>query len=219
MNRLLLIPMFILFVGTGCKKSQPQPPISTPQPPPPPTVINTPPSVSAGANIGLFLPLDSVILSGSATDSENNIDSSVWSQVSGPTQAIIHTPASFKTKISNLVEGEYNFQLAAVDTGNLSGNARVRVLVKDSTVTGTNILILEVVEVTCWGPECTILVDTSYTYIYRNAPIRAFIKPVDLSAWVEIPQQKYRFSSSGEDFWFEWYGLDDRKKYEVLIMY
>src|SRR5829696_3203307 len=35
---------------------------------------------------------------------------------------------------------------------------------------GNNTMIFKVLDVTCWGPECTVLVDTSNTNIYRNVP-------------------------------------------------
>jgi hypothetical protein len=215
-----VIGCLILIINTGCTKDPETRITTTPPPPPsPPPVLNTPPQVSAGANIGVFLPVDSAFLFGYATDAENNIDSYRWSQLSGPSQAIIQTPDSPKTKISKLTKGEYNFELTVIDKGNLSGKATVKVLVNDSSSAGTNMLILKVLEVTCWGPECTVVVDISNTNIYQNLPVKVSLRSVGSPVWVEIPQQNYRFSPNGDFFWFEWYGLDDRKKWEVMIVY
>ena len=224
MKKLFVLLLFNLFIVAGCEKppvTRPVPtttePVSptTPLPPLPPP--NTTPQVSAGDNMVVFLPVDSAFISGSVTDAENNIDRYRWSQLIGPNQAIIQTPDSLKTKISKLIKGEYSFKLTVTDNGNLNGEATANVLVIDPA--GTNTMILEVLDVTCWGPECTIAVDTSNTHIYRNLPIKVFLKSKDSSDWVVIPQQNYFFSSNGKYFWIEWYGLDDRKKWEVMVVY
>jgi hypothetical protein len=206
----------ILIVNSGCIKEKPTTRVITP---PPPTVVNTPPTVYAGVNIGVYLPVDSAFLSGSATDAENNIDSYKWRQLSGPGQAIIYTPDSLKTKISKLIKGEYSFELTVIDKGNLSEKASVKVFVYGSSRPAKDSAILKVLDVICWGPECTVLVDTSNTIIYRDVPIRVFLKSMDSAMWVEIPQQNYFFSSNREHFWIEWYGLDDTKEWEVKVVY
>ncbi len=204
-----LIPLIILLVSMGCEKQSP----GLPQTPP---VVNEPPIVDAGASIRVFLPVDSAFLYGSATDTENNIDSRKWRQLSGPRQAIIQTPDLFKTKISQLIKGEYSFELTVIDKGGLMGKDTANIVV-DSL--GTNIMIFKNLEAICWGPECTVVVDTSNTNIYRNLPIKVSLKLMDSAVWVEIPQKNYFFSSNGKYFWIEWYGLDDSKKWEVMIVY
>jgi len=205
-----LIPVIILLVSFGCEKESP----GSLQTPP---IVNEPPMVVAGASFRVFLPVDSAFLYGSATDTENNIDSCKWKQLSGPGQAIIQTPDLFKTKISKLIKGEYSFELTAIDTGGLIAKDTANIVVIDPVANNT--MIIKVLDVTCWGPECTVLVDTSNTNIYRKVPITVFLKSIDSSVWVEIPKQNYFFSSNGEYFWIEWYGLDDSKKWEVKIEY
>ena len=206
-----LIPVIILFVIMGCEKELPR---SAPSPAP---GVNTPPVVITGADISVLLPIDTAFLYGSATDTENNIDSCRWSQLSGPGQAIIQTPESFKTKISNLIKGKYSFELTVTDKGGLRGKDTTHIDVIDTSV--TNNIILDVLEVICWGPECTIVVDTSNTHIYQNLLIKVFLKSMDSSLWVEIPQENYFFSPNGSSFYIEWYGLDDSKKWQVMIVY
>ena len=195
-----LITVIILLLSWGCNKEG-----------------NTPPRVEAGPNIHVFLPLDSAFLNGSTSDAENNIESCRWSQFSGPGLAIIPTPDSFKTKISNLLKGKYSFELRVTDKGGLVGKDTVHIDVIDTS--GTNILLFEALDLICWGPECSIVVDTSNTHIYQNLPIKVFLKSMDTSVWVEIPQENYFFSPNGSSFYIEWYGLDDSKKWQVMIVY
>lgn len=78
-----------------------------------------------------------------------------------------------------------------IDKGGLIAKDTANIVVIDPVANNT--MIMKVLDVTCWGPECTVLVDTSNTNIYRNVPITVFLKSIDSSVWVEIPQQNYFF--------------------------
>lgn len=74
-----------------------------------------PPVVNAGADITITLPANTTTLTGTASDPDGTITSTVWSQVSGPNTATIATPNALSTGISNLVAGTYTFALKATD--------------------------------------------------------------------------------------------------------
>jgi hypothetical protein len=80
-----------------------------------------PPVVTAGLSQTITLPLDSVTLSGYATDSSSTIVAYLWSEVAGPSAALIENDGSKTTVVTGLVPGTYIFQLEATDTFGLTG--------------------------------------------------------------------------------------------------
>lgn len=75
---------------------------------------NVLPVSNAGADKNITLPLNSVKLIGSATDSDGSIVSYKWTQYGGPT-AFILDPESPATTISGLAAGTYSFRLTVQD--------------------------------------------------------------------------------------------------------
>jgi hypothetical protein len=94
---------FCLSVLSGCKKDN--------------TINhNYHPVVDAGASQTITLPVDSVRVTGSATDSGSRIVSYLWSKVSGPNVPVIGSEGSKSTIVHGLIQGSYIFQLMAVDS-------------------------------------------------------------------------------------------------------
>ncbi|WP_163865987.1 PKD domain-containing protein [Myxococcus eversor] len=77
--------------------------------------VNTPPTVSAGANQTVTLPTTTATLSGTASDADGSIVSRQWAQTQGPNTATLVTPTSLNTSVSGLVAGTYIFELTATD--------------------------------------------------------------------------------------------------------
>jgi hypothetical protein len=90
---------------------------------------NVPPVANAGNNQTITLPVSSVTLMGTGTDSDGSISSYAWSQVSGPSTATINNPATATTLINNLVNGVYTFQLKVTDNVGATATANVSVTV------------------------------------------------------------------------------------------
>lgn len=80
------------------------------------TTMPPAPSVNAGPDQTVTLPVDAVTLTGSAHDSVSRITGYFWSEVSGPNTALIETDGAPKTVVTGLVPGSYVFQLMAVDS-------------------------------------------------------------------------------------------------------
>ena len=80
-----------------------------------PPAVNLPPVAIAGNDVIINLPATSVTLNGSGTDADGTISTYSWTQVSGPSQFNIVTPAAAQTIINNLVQGVYQFQLSVTD--------------------------------------------------------------------------------------------------------
>jgi len=91
---------------------------------------NTPPSVSAGGNQIIQLPVNSASLGGSGTGNNGaTISGYAWTQSSGPNTAGISTPGNAATTVTGLIQGAYTFTLTVTDNNGLSSSASVTVTV------------------------------------------------------------------------------------------
>ena len=97
-------------------------------------VVPGPPSANAGADQTITLPTSSISLTGSGTETNGNIVSYSWSQVSGPTTATIGTAAQASTTVSNLSQGVYSFQLTVKDNSGVTANDVMKVTVNPAAV-------------------------------------------------------------------------------------
>jgi dipeptidyl aminopeptidase/acylaminoacyl peptidase len=79
---------------------------------------NDPPVTNAGKDTSITLPVNNVMLDGSAsTDPDNNIVSYAWTKISGPSSFNIVNVNAVQTQVSNLVKGVYQFELKVTDAG------------------------------------------------------------------------------------------------------
>ena len=82
--------------------------------------INKPPIADAGSDQKLYLPIDSIILDGSASsDPDGTIIKWSWKKISGPDFINIISPTEPKTFVNNLKIGNYKFELKVTDNGGL----------------------------------------------------------------------------------------------------
>jgi hypothetical protein len=91
---------------------------------------NHPPITNAGTDQTISLPANTINLDGSAsTDPENNITSFLWTKISGPTTYNIVNANTVQTQVTNLVEGNYQFELKVTDAGGLFSKDTMQVTV------------------------------------------------------------------------------------------
>jgi lysophospholipase L1-like esterase len=88
---------------------------------------NIPPTANAGADKTITLPVNTVTVTGSGSDPDGTVASSLWSKISGPAQFTIVSPTQVQTVINNLVQGVYQFELKVVD--NLGATGRDTMIV------------------------------------------------------------------------------------------
>jgi len=119
-SALLLFCFAILSLVTGCKKDD---------------IIEQTPVVNAGADQTIKLPVDSAILSGSATVANGKIAAYLWSEISGPNTPLIKTAGAASTTVKHLKAGTYVFQLMALDSSGETGVDMVTVTVNPSAFT------------------------------------------------------------------------------------
>lgn len=97
---------------TTVVSSVPEPTILFNNPEEPP---NQSPTVNAGEDATLTLPISSLVLNGAANDIDGIISIKKWSKVSGPNDPTFSTPNALSTQVTGLIEGEYVFRLAVID--------------------------------------------------------------------------------------------------------
>jgi hypothetical protein len=97
---------------------------------------NLPPLVSAGPDRTLTLPVSSLALTGTASDSDGVIVSTIWTQVSGPNTAFIIFGTTLTPTVSGLVAGTYVFRLEATDDKGASSDDTMTVVVSPAAGTG-----------------------------------------------------------------------------------
>ena len=93
--------------------------------------VNQAPVVQLTNDISLVLPTNSTTLDASKSyDFDGTVASYSWTQVSGPSTATIASATSATTKVSNMVEGTYVFQVKITDDKGASSTGQLKVLVQ-----------------------------------------------------------------------------------------
>jgi hypothetical protein len=93
---------------------------------------NVPPVVNAGPDKTVTQPADSTSVTGTATDSDGTIISTLWTKVSGGT---ITSPASLSTTITGLSTiGTYTYRLTATDNSGATASDEMTVTVSAAPV-------------------------------------------------------------------------------------
>lgn len=95
--------------------------------------INQAPTVSAGSNKSITLPLNTITLTGTASDPDGTIASYQWAKISGPNIALSNATTASVT-VNSMVEGTYVFRLTVTDNGGLTAFANVTVNVLPQAV-------------------------------------------------------------------------------------
>ncbi len=95
---------------------------------------NHPPLADAGRDTAITVPLNSVVIDGSAShDPDNNILSYAWTKISGPSIVTILNPIGIQTQVEGLLQGVYQFELIVTDAGGLFSKDTVTITVKAIT--------------------------------------------------------------------------------------
>jgi len=98
----------------------------------------TPPTVNAGSQQTITLPVNSVTLAGTATGNGGaTIVSTTWSQMAGPSTAAFSATNTLTPTVSGLVQGTYIFTLVATDNNGQSASNYVTVVVNPVPVVVT----------------------------------------------------------------------------------
>lgn len=116
--------------------------ISEPNPDP----TDAPPLANAGPDQTLTLPNNSTTLNGLASkDPEGTRLTYQWVKLSGPSKGGVVSPTNATTKIRNLVQGTYVFQLTVKDAGGASATDTVSVVVRSGTASNSVVAANDIV--------------------------------------------------------------------------
>jgi hypothetical protein len=91
------------------------------------------PVVNAGTDVSITLPINSVTLNGTATDSDGTITSYLWAKSAGPTTVTLTNKNTPTLIASNLVAGTYQFRLTVTDNIGAQTLDYVTVIVASAT--------------------------------------------------------------------------------------
>lgn len=125
-----------------------------------PSSSNIPPLVEAGVDVVEFLPTNTAICNGSATDPDGSVTAYAWSQVNGPSTATLENKTTKSLKASNLKAGTYTFRLKATDDKGAYGNDDVKVIIHSTTSSAPTVSA---------GSDKSITLPTNSLYIQGSA--------------------------------------------------
>ena len=143
---------------------------------------NKPPIAAAGPDKIISLPLDSVVLDGSASsDPDGSIDMWLWKKISGPASSSIIKPSESRTVVRNLAVGTYQFELKVSDNGGSFAMDTIQIAVNDPGQTGQSPVANAGADQTITWPGNTVNLDgssstdpdnniTSYTWSKISGP-------------------------------------------------
>ncbi len=119
---------------------------------------NYPPIVNAGIDVVEYLPTNSAVCNGSASDPDGTVTAYAWSQVSGPSAATLANKTTKSLTASSLLAGTYTFRLKATDDKGAYANDDVKVVISTSSAPTVSA-----------GSDKTITLPTNYVYIQGSA--------------------------------------------------
>ncbi|MEO8110612.1 MAG: Ig-like domain-containing protein [Ginsengibacter sp.] len=90
---------------------------------------NIPPVANAGADQAITLPINTVTLTGTGTDTDGSITKYSWTKISGPSSGVITNSNNGTTTVTGLVQGSYNFELKVTDNSGATALDTMKVTV------------------------------------------------------------------------------------------
>ncbi|WP_336515896.1 PKD domain-containing protein [Pollutibacter soli] len=106
--------------------------------PAPVVVPNVPPTASAGSDISIRLPVNTVTLNGSGADDDGRVTSYNWTKISGPSGGTFVSPSAQSTSFNGLVAGTYVVRLTVTDDDGATASDDVQVIVRPVATTPAN---------------------------------------------------------------------------------
>ena len=216
MKPLFLFALILLnlWLFPGCKKEMADPIVSVETEK---VNKNATPSANAGLDQHIVLPVNETILTGYASDPDDNIKSYKWEQVAGPSFSLLQNEETLTPRILNLEIGVYEFELTVTDSAALFDKDKVlvNVLVPDSLsqvindsvsqiirVSETEIIITNLQWIFPWYNSLE--VEHFHKLIPTGNLFHLFIKRDNSETWVNVPEIRYSY-------------YNDTTKYEYFI--
>ncbi|MHA4844505.1 PKD domain-containing protein [Flavitalea antarctica] len=224
---LLASLIFITEISNSCKKADQASYINEPPAPADPRKNNNPVNdsawwtASAGHDQMLELPANEIILQGSYWYSGHNRPSNEvsvkWTKVSGPASYSLENKDSLRTKLSNLEEGVYSFELTVADARSAkSDKDTTSVIVGKLSLYPTEIVFNGVNMICPW--YCGWEIEKLYSLIPSNKVFKIFVQRSGISEWKEV--LLYRNDGDYEyHYWIEERSPDNAGMYNYGSLY
>jgi len=126
---LAAMALLCAFIISSCTKTKVNPVTPTPVTP---VTQKTVAKADAEADTTITLPQDSLILRGKSGNTADTVVGYLWSQISGPSEALIKDESSKAAIAKNLIAGKYIFQFMLIDKQGYTAVDSVSVTVKGS---------------------------------------------------------------------------------------
>ncbi len=132
------------------------------------SVINNPPIVYAGNDEVIHVPTDSYDFDGNTLDNGGIINTTQWSQISGPNTSTILNKNSLNATATGLVAGTYVFRLTVIDNNTTARTDEVTVVVNNLptiniTSPADNLIVSDVAQINVL--TSTLDIDGSISYV------------------------------------------------------
>lgn len=165
---------------------------------------NLTPVAIAGPDQINVLALCNITLDGSSSfDNDGTITSSVWSQISGPGQAVISDPNLLITTVSGLTDGVYNFRLKVTDNMGAVGYDTLQIKA------GKLLSGVEIIYNSKWGcndlcRDGDVYWDSSPEgnhYCNPNIPLKVSILLNTSSDWIDVREENSSLPPINQFYW------------------
>jgi len=130
-------------------------------------------TVSAGSDVSITLPTNSVKLTGAATVQGTTLASSTWKQISGPNTATITNGGTIAPTMSGLVAGSYVFQVTITSAAGTSTSDQMTLKVNAATVFTVSA-----------GPDVSITLPTNSVKLTGTATVQG--TTLSTSTWKQV---------------------------------
>ena len=171
-----------------------------------------PPTVNAGSNQSITLPINTVTLSGTATDADG-IASTLWILKTGPITAVIDDAANLSTLVTFIEDGIYIFQLKATDNlGSVSfDDVQVTVTAAATAATGLYTIVLDTishVSAAVFTYDSSLLIATLFSDSIMNAGMHNLYwnGKDDIGNPILFPYSKYTIKVLTNNVQADWVG-------------
>jgi len=165
---------------------------------------NLAPVAIAGPDQMNALTLCNITLDGSGSfDNDGTLSSTIWTQLSGPGQAVITDPNLLVTTVSGLKEGVYDFRLKITDDKGAVGYDTLQIMASKS-LSG-----FEIVYNSKWG--CNDLCQDGDVYWVSspegnhycnpNIPLNVSIRLNISSAWIDVHEENSSLPPINQFYW------------------
>ena len=178
MKKLLLIPLVILFVSTGCKKE----PVIISAPPP---VLPQPGQAFAGSDQWVPLPANFSVVYGGTSHAEATIESYFWKNISGPSSYVLVYPREKHAVVTNLEKGTYEFEFTVTTKAGSPDKDTVSIHVYEPRTAGANEFIFKNLKWMC-PFRCAVYIENFNLYVPNGTAFKVFLKSAHSANWIEL---------------------------------